>query len=310
MQDKIAAVFPGQGSQEQGMGRDVAEKYTEAMQLWKEAEKIVEAPLREIYWDGDDQTMAETRYQQPALFVVGLTLWDLVSAKLAWSFLAGHSIGEYTALAAGNVLDRKDVLEIVALRARLMSEAGREQSGKMAAVLRLDQMEVEDIVKQAREETDQELCIANYNSPQQLVISGASQAVDEACRMISSKRGRTVVLPVSGAFHSNLMQEAARELSGYMERFDWQDADIPVYFNVTAGPETRGREICRIMQRQMMSSVLWTQLIDNQWQDGVRHWYEMGPKGVLARLIKYILKDKEGHWQVEAVPSLEQANGL
>lgn len=310
MQDKMAAVFPGQGSQEQGMGRDVAEKYAEAMELWKEAEKIVNSPLREIYWQGDDQAMAETRYQQPALVVVGLSIWDQLSAKIPWSYFAGHSIGEYTALAAGKVLDKKDVLEIVGLRARLMSEAGQEQAGKMAAVLRLDQEQVEGIVQESKEETGQELCVANYNSPQQLVISGATQAVDDACKLITSKKGRSIVLPVSGAFHSNLMQEAAKELSVYMERFHWRNAEIPIYFNVTAEPESKGQDICRIMQKQMISSVLWTQIIENQWQAGVRRWYEIGPKGVLSRLIQYILKGKEEPWEVNAIAGLEQVSDL
>jgi [acyl-carrier-protein] S-malonyltransferase len=290
------------------MGKDIAEKHSEAMDLWKAAEKIIQAPLREIYWDGDDQTMAETRYQQPALVVVGLTIWDLVADKMSPRFLAGHSIGEYTALAAGNVLERKDILELVGLRARLMSEAGQEYPGKMAAVLRLDQKLVEDIVEQVKEQTGQVLCIANYNSPQQLVISGAAEAVDTACSLVAEQRGRSIILPVSGAFHSSLMQEAARELSQFMERFHWRDAAIPVYFNVTAAPEDKGEMICRIMQKQMISSVLWTQLIVSQWNAGVRNWYELGPKGVLSKLIKYILKGKDGQWNVNCLATFEQTS--
>ena len=302
---RTAALFPGQGSQERGMGRDVAEQFPEAMELWKRAERIAGLPLREIYWDGDAQAMAETGSLQPALLVTGYTLWTCAAAWMSPSFFAGHSVGEYTALAAARVLDIQEAIELISLRGRLMSEAGQDQSGKMAAILKLGQSDVEEIVSQACEESAQELCIANFNSPGQLVISGSEEALECALALCREKRGRGVRLPVSGAFHSGLMDEASRELARVMDRYQWRDAAVPVHLNVTAQPEDRAEQILATMKLQMRSPVLWTQLVEDQYEKGVQTWLEFGPKGVLTKLVKHILNDANRQWQAEPVDSLE-----
>lgn len=307
MTDQVqrAVLFPGQGSQEKGMGREMAESVPEVMDLWKMAEKISRAPLREIYWEGDPRAMTETRYQQPALVVVGLGLWSRLGSLLKPAYLAGHSVGEYSALAAGGVLQVKEVLKLVCLRGKLMFEAGTEQRGKMAACLKLHQDSVQEIVDEVKAKSNQELCIANFNSPAQLVISGKEPAVDLALDLIKQRKGRGVVLPVSGAFHSGLMREPARELSKYMQRYSWTASRIPVHLNATGRPETKEGLIREKMQEQMISPVLWLQLIQDQWERGVRHWLELGPKGVLTGLAKHILA-RDTNWQAGNVSSLEE----
>ena len=304
-----AVLFPGQGSQEQGMGRDMAEADSEVMDLWKKAESITGASLREIYWDGDQEAMAETRYLQPALTLTALSVWMRFSFRSYPDYLAGHSVGEYPALAAAGVLDPEQALELVALRGRLMSEAGDQAPGKMIAALKMEQDSVEEVVLQAREQTGQEICVANYNTPQQFALSGAVDAVDEAARLIKKRRGRAVPLPVSGAFHSALMQEAAKELGSYMDRLSWADARIPVHLNVTAQPEKSGEAIQERLKRQIVSPVLWSQTMRDQWDRGVRTWLEFGPKGVLCRMLPHVL-GKEKSWQAECVDSEDKLQNL
>ena len=301
-------VFPGQGSQEPGMGRDLAEHWSEAMDLWKKAERLSGLPLREIYWDGDENAMAVTRNLQPALTVVNMNLWCFVAEKLSPAGMAGHSLGEFAALFAARVLSLDNVLELVCLRGRLMDEA-LNQDGRMAAILKLDQATVEKLVAAAAGLTGQEIRIANYNTPGQFVISGHAQAVDHVCTNAKPHKGRALVLPVSNAFHSPYMSEAGDELAKFMDRLDWHDPKIPVYLNVTARPEADARVLKETVKRQMTSSVHWTQTIENQYADGMRSFVELGPKGALSRMVSQILKDRNGV-ETLSISTLEQAASL
>ncbi|NCD25787.1 MAG: ACP S-malonyltransferase [Deltaproteobacteria bacterium] len=301
----ISIVFPGQGSQEPGMGRDVAEQWSEAMDLWKKAEALSGLPLREIYWDSDETAMAVTRNLQPALAVVNIALWRFVASKIEPAAVAGHSLGEYAALCAVSVLSVDQMLELVCLRGKLMDEA-TNQDGRMAAILKLDQAKVEGLVAAAAVQTGREIRIANYNTPAQFVISGHAQAVDVVCASAEPLKGRAMVLPVSNAFHSPYMAEAGAELARYMDKLDWRDPKIPIYLNVTAHTETTGAAIKDIMKRQMTSSVLWTQTIENQYASGLRTFAELGPKGALSRMVGQILKDKDGVKSV-SISTLEHA---
>lgn len=299
----LAALFPGQGSQERNMGRDLAEADKEAMDLWKTAERISGLDLRGIYWDGDDLAMAETRNLQPALTAVNLGFWNAVARKAAPKAAAGHSLGEYSALAAAGVLSVDHVLELTSLRGRLMSEADPQGIGAMGAILKLDLSTVESVVEQCRAETGKELIVANHNSPAQYVISGHSQAVDAAGPKVKEAKGRLVVLPVSGAFHSPLMAEAATELAKHMDKVDWSNARFPVISNVSAKPETDAAAIKDLMSKQMISSVRWIECVAAMWGMGVRRFAEVGPKVVLARLLAANLPDKE--YEAVNVNSLE-----
>ena len=306
----LAVIFPGQGSQEPNMGRDLAESSPEAMELWKKAERISGVSLREIYWDGDATAMAETRYLQPALTVVNVSFWAHLASKLSPLGVAGHSLGEFSALAASQVLPVDDILELVCLRGRLMSEADPEGRGKMAAVLKLTQEQSEDVVARVREQSGKELLIANYNSPAQFVLSGDAQAVDAAGPAVKELGGRLIPLPVSGAFHSPLMAEAASELAGVMKKLSWNKAKYPVFLNVTGRPESDADVLRDTLCRQMTSSVQWIETIRSQWAAGARNWIEVGPKTVLAKLLSFILKDQEEGWTGTSIGSLEGAGKL
>ncbi len=302
---KTAILFPGQGSQEKGMGRDVAEARSEALDLWKLAENESGQPLREIYWEGEDRDMSETSALQPALTVVNLALFSALGSKIEPVAAAGHSLGEFAALAAAGVLSVKDAVKATAIRGRLMSEAGGPGQG-MAAVVKLEQGVVEDIVSEAAGLG--QLRVANYNSPAQFVISGENKALERAAELVKEQKGRAIPLAVSGAFHSPLIQEAADEFAAYLKKLDWREPAFPVFFNATALPEGDSGKIREIMCRQMTSSVLWIQTIENQWQAGVRSWLELGPKGVLTKLLKANLKDRE--YEGVNISTLEQGGEL
>ncbi len=303
-----AILFPGQGSQEAGMGRDVAEHSKEAMELWKKAEKISGLPLRAIYWESDDATvMADTRNLQPALTVVNLTLWQELASRLSPVCCAGHSLGEYSALAASGVLSPEETLELVSLRGRLMADADPDGKGGMAAVLKLKRDVVEEVVKSVAESTGELLIVANHNTPAQFVISGTKDAVAAAVPAIKERKGRAMPLAVSGAFHSPLMKNAAHELAGALEKMSWNRPRFAVYSNVTGKAVTDGESLRELAKVQMISSVLWIDTVTNQWNDGVRSWVEVGPKGTLSRMVKPILEaiPAEEEYTVVAVSSLE-----
>lgn len=291
-QKTTALLFPGQGSQEKGMGRALAEADSTIMDLWTRAEKISGAELRAIYWEGEEADMAQTRWLQPALTVVNLSVFLALGSRVAPQCSAGHSLGEFAALGAAKVLSVDDLLTLVSLRGRLMSEAG-DGNGAMAALLKVDQAGAEDLVAAARASTGQELRIANYNTPGQFVISGRKEAVDAAAALAKERKARAVPLAVSGAFHSPLMAEAAAEFGKALAKAEVRDAAFPVVMNVSGAPVRAAAEIRAGMEKQMTSSVLWTQGVNAMWELGARRFIECGPKGVLARMLGAILEGKD-----------------
>lgn len=306
---KLAILFPGQGSQEQGMGRDAAEKHAEIMDLWKLAESESGLPLREIYWHGEAGDMADTRALQPALTVTNISLWLTVKGKVAPAATAGHSLGEFASLAAAGALSIEDTIRAVTLRGRLMAEAGGEGHG-MAAVVKLDQATVEGIVADAAKASGKELRVANYNSPAQFVISGEKEALEAAAEAVKAAKGRAIPLAVSGAFHSPLIQEAADEFAEFLGTLTWNEPAFAIHHNATALPEPDPAAIMAVMQRQMTSSVLWIQTLQALYVTGVRRFMEVGPKGVLFKMLKPNLKDTGDDWEGAAIGSLEQAEAL
>ena len=292
-----ALLFPGQGSQEPGMGRDLAETDRESMDLWKKAERISGIPLREIYWDGDGTGMAETRHLQPALTVANLTLWLKLAPRLSPGAAAGHSLGEYSALAAAGVLPLDTILELVSLRGRLMSEADPEGKGAMAAIVKLPLEQVEACVAESAQSTHELILIANYNTPTQFVVSGSKAAIADIQSRTKDARGRALPLAVSGAFHSPMMEEAASELAKAIDgvsKTAWNKARFPVYCNADPGPQTDADAIKTLLKKQMTSSVYWIDTIGRQWDNGCRIFVECGPKTVLAKMVDPILKSHAG----------------
>lgn len=282
---EYSLLFPGQGSQTPGMGRDVAEARPEAMQLWKRAEAVSGLPLREIFWEGDDDAMSDTRALQPALTVVNLNLWRELSGRVTARAAAGHSLGEFSALAAAGVLDEESALRIVSLRGRLMAEADPDRRGGMAALLKMTPETVAEIVAEAARETDSLLIVANYNTPGQLVASGSREAVECVCAKAKERKGRGVPLAVSGAFHSPMMEKANKELEPLLRKAVWRKPRFPVYCNVAGEAVTDGESARDMMLRQMTSSVRWIDTMRNEFRDGVRHWLELGPKPLLGKMV-------------------------
>jgi len=292
MSTATALLFPGQGSQERGMGRDVAEAMPEVMALWKKAEQGSGLALREIYWEsGDEALMADTRALQPALTVVNLSLWLALAPHVRPACAAGHSLGEYSVLAAAGVLPADAVLDLVCLRGRLMAEADPDGRGGMAAVLKLSRRDVEDVAKSAAAVSGEHLIVANYNTPAQFVLSGGRAAIEAALPLVRERKGRAMPLPVSGAFHSPLMASAASAMNRQLDRLTWSKPRFAVYSNVTGSAVTDGESLRELAGRQMVSPVLWIDSVAGQYRDGVRRWLEVGPKGVLSRMVKPIVDE-------------------
>lgn len=291
-QNRLAVLFPGQGSQEKGMGRALAETSAEAAELWTLAEKASGLPLREIYWEGDDAAMADTRALQPAMTAATLGLWFAARPKLAGIVgFAGHSLGEYAALAASGMLEVPRTLELTSLRGRLMAEAP-SAGGAMAAILKLSLGDIEDVVRQAGEAAGRLLVVANYNSPGQFVISGDKAAIEAAAALVKERKGRAVPLAVSNAFHSPLMAEPAAELEKALQKAGLRAPTVaPVFFNVTGAAENDAPKALALMCRQMTSQVRWIDTMANLHAAGARAFVELGPKGVLTKLAAVNLKD-------------------
>lgn len=294
-----ALLFPGQGSQELNMGRDVAEAQSAAMELWLLAEKYSGLKLREIYWGPVDAApapeMADTRALQPALTVVNVSLWLAAKPKAAGLNIAGaagHSLGEFAALCAAGVLGVEDVVKAVCERGKLMANAGKEGHG-MAAVVKLPLSAVEPIVDKAAKQSGAFLRIANHNSPAQFVISGEKPALDAAAALVKEAKGRAVPLAVSGAFHSPLMSEPANAFAKVLDGLRWQPASFPVYANVSGMAESDPGVLKAMLTAQMTSSVLWTATMQNLYAAGARRFVELGPKGVLSKLVGQNLEGKD-----------------
>ena len=281
----LALLFPGQGSQSPGMGRDLADLDSEIMELWKQSERISGLPLREIYWDGDEEAMADTRNLQPALTVVNIALWMKAGKKIKPCAAAGHSLGEYSALTVSGVLDLRAVISVVTLRGQLMAEADPERKGAMAAVLKLNLEQVEELARQATEFTQEVVVVANRNTPAQFVVSGTKTAVAYLAELAKAEKGRAIPLAVSGAFHSPLMQEAANELKKALSKLAWNNPAFPIYTNLTGMAVPDALSLADIMPQQMTSPVQWIDTVRNMWNDGVRSWLELGPKAVVSKMV-------------------------
>jgi len=319
----IALLFPGQGSQEPGMTRDLAEADRDSMDLWKKAERISGLPLREIYWNGDETVMADTRNLQPAMTTANLTLWHKLAPKISPSAAAGHSLGEYSALAAAGVLPVDTILELVALRGRLMSEADPTGKGAMAAIIKLSLTQVEECVVEAGKATGELILVANYNTPSQFVVSGDKAAIAKIQDIAKEAKGRTLPLPVSGAFHSPFMKEAASELASAIDsigKSQWSKARFPVYCNAAPKAESDPERIKALLKQQMTSSVYWIDTITQQWDNGCRTFVECGPKGVLGKMVGATLQehapacavhsDENPAWRVLNAGNIQQIQEL
>ena len=279
-----AYIFPGQGSQFPGMGKALYERSAEAREMMERADEILGFPITDIMFGEDAEALKATRVTQPAIFIHSVVL-ACCSGLEAPAMAAGHSLGEFSALAAAGAMDFEDALRLVAVRASAMQKCCEQVPGTMAAVIKLPTETVEEICASCAG-----LVIpANYNSEGQIVISGEAGAVAEACaKMKEAGAKRALPLAVSGAFHSPLMEPARLELAEAIEKTPFRAPVCPVYQNVTALPSTDPVVIKDNLLRQLTSPVRWTQTVQNMVADGADSFLEIGPGTVLQGLVKRI----------------------
>lgn len=283
---KTAFVFPGQGSQYVGMGKDLYQQFPEARALFETADRILNFPLSKLCFEGPEEELRQTVNTQPAIFLHSMVVARLLASPVA-HMAAGHSLGEYSALVFAGALTFEDGLRLVRLRGELMQKAGTENPGTMAAIVGLDPAAVNQLCLEAS--STGIVQAANFNSPGQIVISGSVAGVRTAMEL-AKKRGAKLVkeLPVSGAFHSPLMSSARDGLQKALAKTTIRDAAVPVYANVTAKPVWRADEIRMLLAEQLTSPVRWEETVQNMIHDGASVFVEVGPGKVLQGLVKRI----------------------
>ena len=296
---KKAYIFPGQGSQFPGMARQLYETNSTAREMLEKANEILGFRITDIMFDGTAEELKETKVTQPAIF-----LHSVVLAKCLPDFepemVAGHSLGEFSALVAAGAIDFEEGLKLVSIRAQAMQKACEMNPGAMAAVLMLDSETIEHIC----DETEGIVVAANYNCDGQIVISGEKAAVDAACiRLKEAGARRALPLPVGGAFHSPLMEPARAELAEGIEQAVFKTPICPLYQNVTAQPSTDPTEIKANLLSQLTSPVRWTQSVQNMIADGADTFIELGPGKVLQGLVAKIAKDQVTLTSIDTVLS-------
>ncbi len=280
-----AYIFPGQGAQFTGMGLDLYEKSSLAQKLFEQANKILGFPITDIMFEGTAEALKQTKVTQPAIFLHSVILAKTLGDDFKPEMVAGHSLGEFSALVANKVLSYEDGLSLVSKRALAMQKACEMQESTMAAVLGLDDKVVEDVCKSI----DGIVVAANYNCPGQLVISGEINAIDKACELLIEKGARRALkLPVGGAFHSPLMEPAREELANAIENTTFSEPICPIYQNVVAKAVTNPIEIKENLIAQLTTPVRWTQTIQQMIADGGTEFIEVGPGKVLQGLMRKI----------------------
>ena len=285
--NKIAILFPGQGSQYLGMGKDFLEADSEAGQLMEIAEQVSGLPIKRLCLAGPMDELTRAANLQPALTTVNLICWQAVAkAGIAPGFFAGHSLGEYSALYAAGVLSREDTLQLVSERGRLSDREGRRNQGGMQAILGLTLDEVEKVL--FRLSTDGIVCVANHNTETQIVISGEPEVLAEVEKKVEERGGKAITLNVSIANHSPLIAGAVPEFEEILNSMEFASPATPVLFNVTAAEESDPAVIRSIMARQIVSRVRWFEIVNNLMAKGVNIFIEVGPKSVLKGLLKKI----------------------
>ena len=283
-------VFPGQGSQHLGMGADLYNSNHKAQQIFEDANEILGFKITDIMFGEDQEALKQTNITQPAIYIHSMVIALIADKFFKPNAVAGHSLGEFTALAAANYISFEDGLRLVYKRAIAMQEACEKNESSMAAIVGLDDNTVEDVCSQSKET----LVAANYNCPGQIVISGTINAVNIACNKLTELGARrALVLPVRGAFHSPLMKSAEESLSKAINNIQFKEGTCPIYQNITGMPYTDIEKIKQNLVNQLTSSVKWTHTMENMKLNGLASVTEVGPGKVLQGLFKRISRDLE-----------------
>ena len=281
-----AYVFPGQGSQAVGMGKDIYDNVPVAKELFEKANEILGFRITDIMFNGTPEELKQTKVTQPAVFLHSVILAKALGVNP--DAVAGHSLGEFSALVVAGALSFEDGLKLVSKRAMAMQQCCEEQPGSMAAVLGLDDKTIEEVCASV----EGVVVAANYNCPGQLVISGADAAVDEACEKLKAAGARRALrLPVGGAFHSPLMEPARKELEAAIAEAEFKTPSCPVYQNVDAQPYTNAETIKKNLIAQLTAPVRWTQIVEKMIADGVTEFTELGPGNVLQGLVSKVSRE-------------------
>lgn len=280
-----AYIFPGQGAQFVGMGLDLYEKYPLAQQLFEQANDILEFNITDIMFEGTPEALKETKVTQPAIFIHSVIMSKVMGTSFKPDMVAGHSLGEFSALVANGALNFEDGLRLVSKRALAMQKACELKPSTMAAVLGL----ADEVVEEICSKVPGVVVAANYNCPGQLVISGEIEAVNTACDLLKEAGARrALVLPVGGAFHSPLMEPAREELALAIENSVFSKTSCPIYQNVTTTAVINATEIKKNLMAQLTAPVKWTQSVQHMIKDGATVFTEVGPGKVLQGLVKKI----------------------
>lgn len=304
----IAIVFPGQGSQYVGMAKEFFDSFDFVRDFFEKGEKITNIPLKKLCFEGPFEELTKTVNLQVCLTIVNISCYEVLKSELQKRnikpvFVAGHSLGEYSALYAAKVLSLEDVLIAVKERGKLMEEEGQKSASAMYAIIDFPLNELEKIIKEA-EDT---VVISNYNSPKQFVISGSLPAIEKIAEKVKNAGAKKVIkLKVSAGFHSPLMKEAETKFGRVLDSLSWKNPQIPFVSNVTGKEEISGDSIKNLMKKQITSSVRWIDCVEYMYKNGANVFVEVGPKKVLSGLISQILEGKSFQcYNIENFATLE-----